>query len=116
MKPKKRHLKFYKDYMKEEQLPEPGLCNCAKNNKYINQKLLDIMSPQTIEELSTNYVGLVDNLGILNKNYPWGYDGVIARRSDLPTHMQDYDYSITYDFSPLRQTIVLFMAAMNGEL
>ncbi len=100
MKKKKtgKHLQFYMDCMKRGVMPNSGLC--------INT--VDLGGPLS-EELFRLFIPTDDELfALAKKGYStsyWGL-GVITN-----------DYDILYDaFSPLRQTIVLFMAAINNEL
>ena len=83
-----KYLKFHEKCMKTGKIPNYGLCNCFPNNRK-----LELLSPDSDERYDLLYSG-----------FPmvyWGRD--------------NYNQSID-DYSKLRQTIVLFMAAMNGEL
>jgi hypothetical protein len=44
----------------------------------------------------------------------WGYDGTYKKQL-VPIVMM-FCNPVAYEFTPLRQTIVLFLAAMNNEL
>ena len=97
----KKHLEFYKACMETGVLPKEiyggGLCNCA-NEELIDTDLLDDLHP-TDEDFDK----LMDEHK--NRCY-WG--------SDL--NSVEYLNTLSHSFTPLRQTIVLFMAAMNNEL
>lgn len=92
---KSKHLDFYMACTKDGILPEWGLCTCARRG-LISERLLNIMTPSEAdmrqlqkERKGTGFWGSglgQDNFNRINK------------------------------FTPLRQTIVLFMAAMAGEL
>lgn len=88
MKKKKVYLPFYHSCMITELIPKEGLCNCFDKD--------DKLLPLFIEE---------------DKKWQyWGYDGnkkwVLDGNND----------EIRFTFTPMRQTVVLLMAAMNGEL
>jgi hypothetical protein len=95
MKKSSKHLDFYLKAIKDEQMPYFGLCLCASNN-LINYETFErfIPTPENEEKLKKED---------LNLTY-WG--------SGLSTN----DHNRLYAFTPLRQTIVLFMAAINNEL
>lgn len=98
----KKHLEFYKTYFTKQRLPDYGLCTCAKSLLFhLDKDKLDLFRPteQDIYELR--------NEGF--SSIWWGYG--------IPYGSKKYSYQDRYDlFTPLRQTIVLFLAAMNGEL
>lgn len=91
----KKHLKFYKQCMETGELPQEstagwyfgGLCGCASVG-LVSQEIFDLFLP-------TQY------------GYMAGYWAV--------GNSEDLDVMI-HGFTPLRQTIVLFMAAINNEL
>ncbi len=85
-----RYLDFYNKYMKTGKLPSWGLCNCFIHD-------IEIFTPG----------GTIDQ----DNSWYWGYDG----EDRIGINASSY---ITYRiaFTPLRQNIVLFLAAMNGEL
>lgn len=92
MKNKKRltefsYLTFYRECMKTGVLPNTGLCFCIPS---YDGSFLDLMSPLR-DEWSFFY---------------WG--------SGLS--VDDGYQKRAYEFTELRQTIVLFCAAMNNEL
>lgn len=93
-----KHLQFYMDCMKRGVMPSSGLCiNTEDCGGPLSEELLHLFIP-TDEEL----------IALAKKGYSASYWG-----SGMITN----DYDILYDaFSQLRQTIVLFMAAISGEL
>ena len=92
-----KHLDFYYACSVTGKIPKDGLCNCAHSG-YIDKNLLDLFEP--IQRDSN----LLDKRG--QTTIYWG--------SGL---LQDSVLSDKYfGFTSLRQTIVLFMAAMNNEL
>lgn len=87
--PKKKtskHLQFYMDCMHKGRMPRVGLCSCAVH-EYIDESLLETFIPDNT--LTTAFSFWAS--GRQNKN-------------------------CFYVFTPLRQTIVLLMAALNNEL
>lgn len=85
------YLDSYYKWMETEEMPDDGLCNC-----FISNESLELFKPNQEqvnrlrdEELSELYWG-----SGLHYNHPDRYSR----------------------FTELRQTIVLFMAAMNNEL
>lgn len=84
-----KYLRFYERCMKDAMLPRNGLCGSFRKSKFFK---------------------LIDPEYGLGETY-WGIEQDV--------HVDQY--SLTWDdkwyaFSPLRQTIVLLMAAMNNEL
>jgi hypothetical protein len=100
-----KHLYFYKQCMKTGYLlnKEPhgptGLCGAAEWNQ-IDNEILGLFKPSTEEEYILIDQGLSTGW--------WGYEG----------DAWDYEhwYERSFGFTTLRQTIVLFMAAINDEL
>lgn len=90
-----KHLQFYMDCMKRGSMPCAGLCGCA-DDKDISEKMFLLMEP-TVED----YIRLNNR----NMNTVWWASGIRNRGKDRIS-----------TFTPLRQTIVLFMAALNNEL
>lgn len=88
-KNKPEYLKIYKEWMERGKMPKDGLC--LYFGKY--HKLLRLFRP-TDEDFEELY-----RLGL--PGVYWGRESFYYKRDD---------------FTPLRQTIVLFMAAMNNEL
>lgn len=89
---KKKYLPLYEKWMKSGKLPEDGLCNL-----FVNDPLFELIDP--------GWCGY------------WGYDGFDSYYGD--PYYDDHCGSMNevwYDFTPLRQNIVLLMAALNGEL
>lgn len=84
-----KYLPLYYRWMKTGRLPKDGLCRCFPDDSFLN-----LITPGP-EIRSVMY---------------WGYRG-----EDIS---DDYFYALNrlYEFSPLRQNIVLLMAAMAGEL
>lgn len=94
------YLKFYKDCMKGRQmgvykgeyLPFEGLCNCFRNDP-----LLDLLTPSIQEQIQLSEDG-----------YSPTYWGSELKRID-------HQFEKRYQFTPLRQTIVLFMYEMSKD-
>ena len=82
------YLEFYRRCLKNKKLPNRGLCGC------ISDPLLDFFS-----EAHPDF----------GRSWYWGYDG--NHYSEKGTGDE-----VHFAFTPLRQNIVLFMAAMNNEL
>jgi len=94
----KKYLEFYHEYYGHS-LPQPGLCNCFGNYpRGIMDDALRLFVPNTEEKVK------------LARD---GYD-LVFWASGLSRH--DDEFNAAHEFTPLRQTIVLFMAAMEGEL
>ena len=88
-----KYLPLYKEWIASGYMPEAGLCKSIKP-AFANQYLLMFN---------------IDMYGF------WGFDGRcissdVSKNFDIPKHR------LKYEFTPLRQTVVLLMAAMNGEL
>ena len=103
MKKNKRHLGFYNTFMRDGKLPCNGLCGCA-DAAYVDNVLLLLLSPtdEDMEDLRLEgkYTGY------------WGSDYYIN-----PGLITTSEYAgLATDFTPLRQNVVLFMAAINNEL
>lgn len=92
-KNKPYYLKYYKKFLKAGRLPDKGLCNAIPG---IFEDETKIMEPTNDEILILRY----DNLSC-----------------DYWASGLHYEDSMKYHtFTPLRQTIVLFCAAINNEL
>lgn len=91
---KKKLIDLYKDWMRVGTLPDQGLCNSIPK-KY--SKNIKMFQPEEdyLEKLIDKSV---------SKYLYWG-SGSIKSDKDLK-----------YGFTPLRQTIVLFICAMNNEI
>lgn len=90
MKKKGKYLKFYEECMENGKIPESGLCKCLDG--------VDLFRP---------YGSEITELFTTENSFPyWG--------SGLPWFADSS--SLWYGFTPLRQNIVLFLAAINGEL
>jgi len=92
---KRSYLNLYKKWCKTGELPYAGLC-C---NLY----------PRQYEKFR--------NLYITNRmSGYWGYDGRnLLPLFDIKISKEKAD-EIRYKFTPLRQNLILFLAAMNNEL
>jgi len=108
MKKKKKYLELYKKWLKEGRLPERGLCfslpihvGFLKAAEYIaiptDDPLFELFKPWTEEEYP------------MLKSDPLWQTFWLADGETNGRHLH-------YKFTPLRQTILLFMAAMNNEL
>lgn len=92
-----KHLDFYKECMKTGKLPEADACNSnpwgglcqASDKKIISKELLNLFEP-------------------LDCTFGWWGVGDKQIKYTLLERLEA--------FTPLRQTIVLFMAAINNEL
>lgn len=94
MKKEKKYLKFYEECIEKGSMDKQGLCNNFR---------LDTLLPLFEPESETEYPPLMS----LNSRYcHWAFDGE-SNPTDVPSSLE---------FTELRQTIVLFMAAMNEEL
>lgn len=96
-----KHLDFYKKCMAKNKMPykygihNGGLCGIAYNTNLIDKELLELFNPTDDDALAYRISGT---------GY-WGYE-----------HEDEGHGGYSTKFTTLRQTIVLFMAAMNGEL
>lgn len=91
-----KHLDFYLKCMNDGKLPHEGLCGCFR---YIDYEMLeDLFSPDENDIEGLREKGMCYTY--------WASEAV----SD------DFSEQCTMSFGPLRQTIVLFMAAINDEL
>jgi hypothetical protein len=89
-----KYLQFYIDCMeRNERLPDYGLCNA------LGGTLLELFEPTASDEKELIKEGL----------------SALYWASGYPTDSK-YDLQRWHSFTPLRQTIVLFMAAINNEL
>lgn len=98
-KKNKKHLDFYYKCMETGRLPGgDGLCKEALLGR-ISESLLSKIDPMNLcwQYRSNNYEELFGDICLPY----WGSDDSLWRRGQ---------------FTPLRQTIVLLMAAMNNEL
>lgn len=87
-----KHLQFYMDYFNKEHMPGYGLCFLSRHG-YISDELLELFEPNGPE---------TDILGQAGR--------------DTAYWASDSDDPMMFKFTSLRQTIVLFMAAINNEL
>lgn len=93
-----KHLDFYERNIEHMIMPDEGLCMCASDDKISSDILEEYFQPTPEERYDLVTEGL--------STFYWG--------SGISKYNQ-YD-EIAYVFTPLRQTIVLFMAAINNEL
>lgn len=89
-------LDMYKEWLEAGKLPEEGLCKCIKSKAH--EELLDLFNPSFNERVELAQVGFSSMF--------WGSGLMVS----------DDHFQIWYSFTPMRQTILLFMAAMNNEL
>lgn len=96
---KKKYLKFYEDWMETGIMPlrtdSPalgGLCGSPIGES----ELFQLFTPP-----------VESHLGHIH----WGYSG----DADYDGNVEGWN-NVRYRFTPFRQTVVVFMAAMNGEL
>ncbi len=94
MKKNKRKLFLpkYKQYMKKEKMENSGLCICFADFEY--QEFIDLIAPDW------NELGKISISGPVRGYWGSGIKGDPAK----------------YQFTPLRQNLVLLMAALNNEL
>lgn len=87
---RKKHLEFYYRCMTDGRMPWHGLCN-----NDLDKRRLKLFKPAGMEEMDRAW-----SVQYWACEFEDSYD---RRRSQ-------------YNFGPTRQTIVLFLAAMSGEL
>lgn len=90
----KKHMEFYFACMESGELPDDGLCRC----KAVDQIRLAIFEP-TLSEKDT----------LRAERKPVGY------WANGEAFLHQTMGEMTRGFTPLRQTIVLFMAALNDD-
>ena len=97
---KKKYLPLYEKWMETGNLPEWGLCNCFGKWLVIEEKWKynDKLFPLFVEEMH-------------RKDEFWAFED-----DDDVSYVLEPAEIVGRQFSPLRQNIVLLMAAMNGEL
>lgn len=98
-----KHLDFYFDCMNSGILPTTGLCHCAEKSQYIDAELFELFKPT-----EGDYEALCKE-GVVLRDCGEGYWAAGAKMDDIRSNR-------AYGFTPLRQTIILFMAAINNEL
>ena len=86
----KYFIGLYGRYIKTNYLPAPGLCNCVKGK---HSRILELFEPQASDKVA-------------NSTF-WGYE--------FP-HNDGDRLNRSRKFTSLRQTILLFCAAINNEL
>lgn len=89
----KKHLEFYLQHINSGKLPSDGLCSSIQSD------LLKLFEP-TIDEEN-------DLLAEGTSALYWGFGLPLLGTSTIEK---------LYSFTPLRQTIILFCAAINNEL
>lgn len=89
---RKKYLDFYKKYYGRN-LPYAGLCSCFENDLAI-----EVFEPTDD-----------DDQELIRDGYSTTWWG-----AGIKTEDRDY-YEVRYGFTELRQTIVLFMAAMKED-
>lgn len=87
---KKKYLPLYEKWVKAGKIPENGLCDIFENDS-----LFSLIDPER---------GVPETY--------WGYDDIQEEHHQLKIPIME----LWYGFTPLRQNIVLLMAALNGEL
>lgn len=92
---KEKYLDFYMKCMEDGKMPNGGLCGS------IGEGVIRRFKPL---EKRPGY----------GDNWYWGFTGESYTWSFFLSHSEKNE--IVYSFSPLRQNIVLFLAAMNNEL
>lgn len=91
-----KYREFYMKHMELGALPYNGLCGC-----FSPDPLLELFCPDWEERKRLH-----------DEHIPWLFWGY-----GRPVAGDDWSYSkINYEFTPLRQTIVLLMAEMQDEL
>jgi hypothetical protein len=105
MKKKPKYLACYKRWMKTGLIPDAGLCNVFGTVKehpdkweFLKHPLFDLFKPDQPFRFNQSDA----------RTY-WGYGKSIKNEAG---YLNNY----VREFSELRQTIVLLMAAMNNEL
>jgi hypothetical protein len=98
MKKKTPYLDFYYKYNGRGILPQTGLCNCLSDN------LLNLFTPTSKQ---FNLDGARKNK--LAKGFLWAHNG------DFQVNKVTDFRLLAYEFTELRQTIVLFLSVMNEE-
>ncbi len=88
-----KYLTFYNKCIKDGKMPHEGLCRC-----FPSDKKLDLLTPKTVNEFP-----FYSNPDSIKWAY-WAADG------------EGSGYQSDFKFTPLRENIVLLMAAMNNEL
>src|SRR5688572_28705622 len=96
-----KHLDFYYKYMQEGRLPFNGLCGCAMEC-LIDNEILKLVAPTDEDFETLRSSGFI---AIANGGY-WGSGTLLHNNETEPDER-------VRAFSSLRQTIVLFMAALN---
>lgn len=90
--------------MQEGSLPYNGLCACAEGY-LIDKEIFELVTPTDEDFKALLRHGFI---AVENGGY-WGSGTLLHNNETQPDER-------VLAFSPLRQTIVLFMAALNNEL
>lgn len=91
MRKKKKYLPLYYKWMNAGRLPTMGLCNCLPNSGAFK-----LLTPTANDKVADNTY--------------WAYGRKVTRV------VFNTSFPEATKFTPLRQNIVLLMAAMNDEL
>lgn len=94
---KKKYLPIFYQFLKNGKIPQHGLCNCMPDDE-----LLKLFTPT-----ATEFYGHPGDESLVILCY-WGFDGLPAGCKSGRERVES--------FSPMRQNILLLMAAINGEL
>lgn len=88
-----KYLPLYYEWAKRKKIPNNGLCLTPLRGNY-----LDLFAVKDINNSTCWY---------------WGYDGEFYYFQNISSWKQR---EIKFRFTPVRQNIMLFICAMNGEL
>ena len=95
-----KYFKLYEQWMESGELPLRGLCACLGREANDNMPSIEWFKPSR-EDFPEFYRSMHISGGW------WGYDG--------EPH-ESYKVNQQYEFTPFRQTILLFLAAMHDEI
>lgn len=101
LKKKTPYLDFYNKTMKKGKMECLGLCNSLKNITITEVDYLYLFNPIT-----------EDKINCIGRGESWVYWAYGEKVSNTKANRERREH----DFTPLRQTIVLLIAAMNNEL
>lgn len=99
-----KHLRFYINCMETGEIPGHGLCGCDEVGLF-NEGLLSLFIPNQSDIITLHNEKYIVNLDV---------DSFWGAGTDIDDNFNAHNRA--YSFTPLRQTIVLFMAAINNEL
>lgn len=94
MRKKKKYLLLYYKWMEAGRLPKMGLCNCFPNSN----RSFKLLTPTENDKVADNVY--------------WAYGRKVTRH----VYSTRFPEATKFKFTPLRQNIVLLMAALNDEL